>query len=186
MAFLFVSLGFPYMVSVFLCFPDMVCVFPCAPYMVILPKHLNVKAIVLDSALLWAAIDDALSQGTLPWRHSYKTVIVSWTTYGPERDPPRRSRTVNWLVISWISKQFVAYFFEITFSLYLMLLTSSVSCVLICHGCWPIRSKSRHWPWDKCIHFINKLMNTLLLSLLTHRCYICHRCNICPGYETSV
>ena len=146
MAFLFVSLGFRDMVSVFPCFPDMVCVFLCFPYMVILPKHFNVKAIVLDRALLWAAMDVALSQGPLPWRHNYKTVIVSWTTHGPERDPPRRSRTANWLVISCISKQFVAYFFEITFPLHLTLMTSSVSCVLIRHGCWPIRSKSRHWP----------------------------------------
>ena len=42
-----VSLGFPYMVSVL----------PCFPYMVMLPKHLNAKAIVRDGALPLAAMD---------------------------------------------------------------------------------------------------------------------------------
>ena len=87
MVFLSVSLGFPYMVSVFPCFPAMVFVFPCFPYMVMLPKYLNVKAIVLDRALLWAAMDVALCQGPLPWRHNYKTFMVSWTTHRPEREP---------------------------------------------------------------------------------------------------
>ena len=50
-----VSLGFLYMVSVFPRFPDMVFIFPCFPYMIKVPKHLNVKAIILDMALLWAA-----------------------------------------------------------------------------------------------------------------------------------
>ena len=45
--------------------------------MVMLPKQLNVKAIVLDRALLWAAVDVELSQGPLLWRHNDKTVIVS-------------------------------------------------------------------------------------------------------------
>ena len=40
-----------------------------------LPKHLNVEAIVLDRALLWAAMDAALSQGPLLWRHNDKTII---------------------------------------------------------------------------------------------------------------
>ena len=38
-----ISLGFPYMVYAF----------PCFPYMVMLPEPLNIKAIVLDMALLW-------------------------------------------------------------------------------------------------------------------------------------
>ena len=50
-----VSLGFPYMVSVFLCFPYMVSIFPRIPYMVMLPKHLNVMDIVLDRAFLCPA-----------------------------------------------------------------------------------------------------------------------------------
>ena len=51
------SPGFPYMVSVFPCFPYMVSVFLCFPDMVMLPKNWNVKAIFLDRALLWAAMD---------------------------------------------------------------------------------------------------------------------------------
>ena len=78
-----VSLGFPYMVSIFPCFPYMVSVFPCFPYMVMLPKHLNVKTILLDRELLWAAMDATMSQGPLLWRHNDKTVIVSWNTRGP-------------------------------------------------------------------------------------------------------
>ena len=70
----------PYIVSAFPYFPYMVSIILCFAYMVMLPKHLNVKAIVLDRALLWAAMDAALSQGPLLWRHNDKTVIVSWNT----------------------------------------------------------------------------------------------------------
>ena len=49
-------------ISVSLCFPYMVSVFSCYPYMVMLPKHLNVKALVLDRTLLCADMDAALSQ----------------------------------------------------------------------------------------------------------------------------
>ena len=43
----------------------MVSVFPCFLHMIMLPKYLNANAIVLDRALVWAAIDYALSQGPL-------------------------------------------------------------------------------------------------------------------------
>ena len=69
---------------------------PLLPYMVIQP-------IVLGMALLWAAIDSALSQGPLLWRNNDMTVIVSRNTRGRERDTrkrldnanTRRSQTVN-------------------------------------------------------------------------------------------
>ena len=60
--------------------------------MVMLPKHLNAKAIVVDRVLLWAAMDAALSQGPLLWRHNDNTVIGSWNTRGPEREPRRVDR----------------------------------------------------------------------------------------------
>ena len=69
-------------------------------YMVMLPKHLNVKAIVLDKALLWAAMDSALFHEPLLWRHNDKTLIVSWNTRGPERKPRRgdRGKSINYLL----------------------------------------------------------------------------------------
>ena len=45
--------------------------------------------IVLDTALLWAAMDAALSQGPQLWRHNNKTIIVSWNAHGPEGEPRR-------------------------------------------------------------------------------------------------
>ena len=51
-----VSPGFPYMISVFPCFFYRVSLFPCFLCMVMLPKYLNVNAIVLDWALLWVAM----------------------------------------------------------------------------------------------------------------------------------
>ena len=71
--------------------------------MVMLPKHLNVTAIVLVGALLWAALDAALSQEPLLWRHKDTTFIVSRNARGIERDTrqrldnanARRLRTVN-------------------------------------------------------------------------------------------
>ena len=53
--------------------------------MEMLPKYLNVKAIVLDMALLWAAMDAALSQEPLLWRHDDIAIIVSWNKRGPKR-----------------------------------------------------------------------------------------------------
>ena len=73
----------------------MVSVFPCFPYMVILPKHLNITAIVLDRTLIWAAIDAALSQEPLPRRHDDETVIVSRNTRGRERDTRQRLDNAN-------------------------------------------------------------------------------------------
>ena len=67
-----ISLGFPFMTSVV----------PCFPYMVMLPKHSNVKANVLDTASMCAAMDVALSQGLLLWHHNDMVVIVSWNTHG--------------------------------------------------------------------------------------------------------
>ena len=90
-----VSLGFSYMVSIFPCFPDMVSAFPCTPYMVMLPTHLNVTAIVLNRALLWAAIDATLSKKPLLWRHDDKTVIVSRNTRGRERNTRQRIDNAN-------------------------------------------------------------------------------------------
>ena len=87
-----VWLGFPYVISVFPCFPYMVSLFPCFPSLVMMHKLLKVKAILLDRALLWAAINAALSQGPLLWRHTDKTVIVSWNLRGPEREPLRGDR----------------------------------------------------------------------------------------------
>ena len=60
--------------------------------MVMLPKHLKFKAIVRDRALLWAAMDAALSHGPLLWRRNDKTVDVSWNTREPERGPRRGDR----------------------------------------------------------------------------------------------
>ena len=61
---------------------------PLLPYMVIQP-------IVLGMALLWAAIDSALSQGPLLWRHNDMAVIVSRNTRGRERDTRQRLDNVN-------------------------------------------------------------------------------------------
>ena len=61
---------------------------PLLPYMVIQP-------IVLGMALLWAAIDTALSQGPLLWRHNDMTVIVSRNTRGRERDTRQRLDNAN-------------------------------------------------------------------------------------------
>ena len=72
-----VSLGFPYMVSVFPCFLYMVSVLSCFPDMVMLTKHLNVKAIILDRALLWAVIDAVLSNGL--WRRNEKPLLFNGT-----------------------------------------------------------------------------------------------------------
>ena len=54
-------LWFPYMVSISLGFPYMVSISLGFPYMVMLPRHLNINAIVLEMALLCAAMDAALS-----------------------------------------------------------------------------------------------------------------------------
>ena len=61
---------------------------PLLPYMVI-------QSIVLGMALLWAAIDSALSQGPLLWRHNDMTVIVSRNTRGRERDTRQRLNNAN-------------------------------------------------------------------------------------------
>ena len=61
---------------------------PLFPYMVILP-------IVLGVALLWAAMDSPLSQGSLLWRHNDMTVIVSPDTRGRERDTRQRLDNAN-------------------------------------------------------------------------------------------
>ena len=61
---------------------------PLLPYMVIQP-------IVLGMMLLWAAIDSALSQGPLLWRHNDITVIVSRNTRGRERDTRQRLDNAN-------------------------------------------------------------------------------------------
>ena len=61
---------------------------PLLPYMVIQP-------IVLGMALLRAAIDSALSQGPLLWRHNDMTVIVSRNTRGRERDTRQRLNNAN-------------------------------------------------------------------------------------------
>ena len=61
---------------------------PLLPYLVIQP-------IVLGMALLWAAIDSALSQGPLLWCHSDMTVIVSRNTRGRERDTRQRLDNAN-------------------------------------------------------------------------------------------
>ena len=50
-------------------------------------KFTCIYTIVLDTALLWAAMDAALSQGPLLWRHNNKTIIVSWNAHGPEGEP---------------------------------------------------------------------------------------------------
>ena len=64
-------------------------------YMVMLPKHLNVTTIVLDRVLLWAAIDAALSQEPLLWRHNDKTVIALRNMRGRERDIRQRLDNAN-------------------------------------------------------------------------------------------
>ena len=61
---------------------------PLLPYMVIQP-------IVLGMALLWAAIDSALSQGPLLWRHNDMNIIVSRNTRGRERDTRQRLDNAN-------------------------------------------------------------------------------------------
>ena len=74
-----------------------------------LPKHLKVKAIVLDRALLWAAMEAALSQRLPLWCHNDKTVIVSWNMHGLSGSPGTASvdpQSINLLldfkVICWI------------------------------------------------------------------------------------
>ena len=77
-----------------------VCIYPYAPtslygiHMPLLP-YLVIQPIVLGMALLWAAIDSALSQGPLLWRHSDMTVIVSRNTRGRERDTRQRLDNAN-------------------------------------------------------------------------------------------
>ena len=61
---------------------------PLLPYLVIQP-------IVLGMALQWAAIDSALSQGPLLWRHNDMTVIVSRNMRGRERDTRQRLDNAN-------------------------------------------------------------------------------------------
>ena len=61
---------------------------PLLPYMVIQPTGLGM-------ALLWAAIDSALSQWPLLWRHNDMTVIVSRYTRGRERDTRQRLDNAN-------------------------------------------------------------------------------------------
>ena len=61
---------------------------PLLPYIVIQP-------IVLGMALLWAAIDSALSQGPLLLRHNDMAVIVSRNTRGRERDTRQRLDNAN-------------------------------------------------------------------------------------------
>ena len=61
---------------------------PLLSYMVIQP-------IVLGMALLWAAIDSALSQGPLLWRHNDMTVIVSRNSRGRVRDTRQRLNNAN-------------------------------------------------------------------------------------------
>ena len=108
-ACLSVSLGFPYMVSISLGFP----------YMVML-QTFKVNTIVLDATLLWAALDAALSQMPLLWRHSAMAVFVSRNTRWPERDTYQRPGNANsrWSkpsaanrsIICCISMRFVVYF----------------------------------------------------------------------------
>ena len=62
-----ISLGFPFMISVV----------PCFPYMVMLPKYSNVKANVLDTASMCAAMDVALSQGLLLLLYDITTIWSS-------------------------------------------------------------------------------------------------------------
>ena len=60
-----------------------------------LPKHLNVIAIVLDRAFLWAAIDAAVSQEPPLWRHNDKNIIVSRNKRERERDTRQRLDNAN-------------------------------------------------------------------------------------------
>ena len=70
---------------------------PLLPYLVI-------QSIVLGIALLWAAIDSALSQGPLLWRHSDMTVIVSRNTRGRERDTRQRLDNANALRLQTVNR----------------------------------------------------------------------------------
>ena len=103
------------MVSVFSPFPKigMVSMFPCFPYMVVLPRHLNVKAIVQDMALPQAAMDTTLSQGPLLVCHNDMAAVVSWNT--PDLSgSPAMAMTGCQLIICNVSKRFVAYFCKMT------------------------------------------------------------------------
>ena len=83
-----VSLGFPYMVSVFPWFPYGI-------HICLFSLHGNAEhQDHLDRALLWAAIDAALSQKPLLWRHIDKTVIVSRNKCGREWDIRQHECTV--------------------------------------------------------------------------------------------
>ena len=81
--------------------------------MIMLPKHLNATAIFLDMALLGVAMDAALSLGPLLWHHHNKTVIVSWNTRRPGREPRRGDRgpSIDYLLDF---KVICAYFREMT------------------------------------------------------------------------
>ena len=76
---------------------------PLIPYMVIQP-------IVLVMALLWAAIDSALSQGPLLWRHNDLTVIVSRNTRGQERDTRQRIDNANARRLQTVNRWFFVGF----------------------------------------------------------------------------
>ena len=81
------SLSFPFMVPIFPCFPYMVSVFPCFLYMVMLPKHLNRKAIVLDRALLWMLHCPVVHY----WRHNDRTYF--FMAYGGMSGSPVKAIT---------------------------------------------------------------------------------------------
>ena len=105
-----VSNGFPYMVSIFPCFPNMVSIFPFFTYMVMLPKHLNAKVIVVDRALLWRLHGPK-------GRNCDITMIRPLLFHGIHTDLSG-SPTMVFMgcqpIIYWISKQFVAYYHEMT------------------------------------------------------------------------
>ena len=57
--------------------------------------YMVIQPIVLGVALLWAAMDSALSQGPLLWHHNEMTIIVSRNTRGYERDTQQRLDNAN-------------------------------------------------------------------------------------------
>ena len=97
-----VSFGFPYTVSISLGFPYIVSISLGFPFMVMLPRHSNVNGILLDAALLWSAMDAALSQGMLLWCHNEMAIIVSRDMFGGRISMPEHHLySPLWEKIPW-------------------------------------------------------------------------------------
>ena len=80
-----ISLGFPYVVFISPIFPNMVSIFTCFPYTVMLSKHLDMKAIVLDTALLWTLYcpKNHYCNATMIWPLLFHGICAGWAEAYP-------------------------------------------------------------------------------------------------------